>query len=797
MSEDASGASSAASSPRSSTATSDEAAARLAALKQRLNAVSSKHISSGGLSVGSSAGSSSPGPGDGPAPPAASGKRPISGPDTYGSLGSFGSPGVESERSSVAPSDDGAMTTLATMATRQPSAPPRLGGGAAPAAASSFATRIFSGIGGGGGGGGSSGLSRSASARSSVADIVPSSQTPLPEPDPTCPCNSILSFSDPRKCTKCGGGVKAVIRLVDQKIQAEQHCEQLKKKLDVAAARQDESTIEMAKLRQKAEKLEEVLDHKQYELTQVKRDLETLGEKLIDEIEKRAELQHSKETVQDELEELTKSLFEEANTMVANEARQRHEYQEREQTLAEELRQTKLRLQLEEAQLRELRIRMGQLQDDNERLQVAVGQQQHQRTASGTGRPLLHQIQQQQHPEGATHLRVNTGDSNGDDAAEADEEDDALALLPEQLIDPQLFAQFEEFLQHATTAKVNKLHALTFMRNALEDDVTPCLRFGGNPRTSTKKFIDAIMAHVCFVEEMSADQIQQLITRDEKAAQLAAERESAAAAAAAAAAERSPDSASGKASGKSSSSQGLFNKTVLERLTSALSNANLASLGSSDSSSHSHAGCSTCGKNEPYKYHFKISDVSDETWYPICVNCRDRLVSVVDFYAFIRHVRQGLYTTRRPQDLYMEVLSLKRAMFYTRIGASQVGNKDRAFKKIRPVRPNSVFGMGMVPQSALVGGLVPTPSSASSSVLRDGSPNVASTNSDIMPLAILQERLNRATAAASAAAAIPMSPSIASDGSMTPVSAAAMPHLTHLSIESPAPPAENAEPAAK
>ena len=52
------------------------------------------------------------------------------------------------------------------------------------------------------------------------------------------------------------------------------------------------------------------------EIENMKRDLASMSEKLVDEIDKRAELQAAKDSLQEELEELTKSLFEEANSMV-------------------------------------------------------------------------------------------------------------------------------------------------------------------------------------------------------------------------------------------------------------------------------------------------------------------------------------------------------------------------------------------------------------------------------------------------------------------------------------------------
>jgi hypothetical protein len=52
---------------------------------------------------------------------------------------------------------------------------------------------------------------------------------------------------------------------------------------------------------------------------------------------------------------------------------------------------------------------------------------------------------------------------------------------PPDPVDPMLFQEFKEFMAAAPT--VNRIHTLSFMKNSLEDDVNPCLRFGANPRT--------------------------------------------------------------------------------------------------------------------------------------------------------------------------------------------------------------------------------------------------------------------------------------------------------------------------
>ncbi|KAH9245103.1 hypothetical protein BASA81_017440 [Batrachochytrium salamandrivorans] len=132
--------------------------------------------------------------------------------------------------------------------------------------------------------------------------------------------------------------------------------------------------------------------------------------------------------------------------------------------MAAELGETKIRLQMEQAQLRELRIRMAEVQKEQVRLQVAKPQQ-----------VIAVTLQ-------AAHLVFSN----------------SLLLW--------LFVHFEEFLHFASKAKVNKLHSLVFMRNVSGRRCDSMSAIGGNPRTSTKKLFDAIVAHTCFVEQMSLDQ---------------------------------------------------------------------------------------------------------------------------------------------------------------------------------------------------------------------------------------------------------------------------------------------------
>jgi hypothetical protein len=330
----------------------------------------------------------------------------------------------------------------------------------------------------------------------------------------------------------------------------------------------------------------------------------------------------------------------------------------KQEALAQQLHEVNMKLQLEQEKSKELRLRIAQLEQEEEEIQ---SNQHH----ASSHRPLK--------ANASLNLaRISI------DASPLDQKISSIFSLTvasleslnfDDLIDSYLFEQFVDLIDRAPKVKMTKIHDIPFMHHALEDDVSPCLRFGGNPRTSTKKFIDAIVANTCFIELMNEEQIQELEQRDErkKRASITAAKE--------------------ETTTKTTPTMALFNKTVLERISNALSSQTSdlsASLGGTGLNSGETPGCSTCGRQESYQFRFKISDVQQDVWYPICTDCQFRLLAVLDFYQFIRNIRQGLFSTRSRQDLYLEALCYKRIMFFARIGCGGKNHVDILFRLLEP-----------------------------------------------------------------------------------------------------------------
>ncbi|CAG8518109.1 1244_t:CDS:2 [Scutellospora calospora] len=65
-------------------------------------------------------------------------------------------------------------------------------------------------------------------------------------------------------------------------------------------------------------------------------------------------------------------------------------------------------------------------------------------------------------------------------------------------------------------------------------------------------------------------------------------------------------------------------------------------------------------------YRFSIS--GNPEWIPLDRFCRDRVVAVCDFYAFISHLRQGLFSNSPVWGMYKQCLKYRRKMSMARVG---------------------------------------------------------------------------------------------------------------------------------
>ncbi|KAJ3340002.1 hypothetical protein HDU93_007551 [Gonapodya sp. JEL0774] len=543
------------------------------------------------------------------------------------------------------------------------------------------------------------------------ASSEPQSQDPSPVPPAPCPHRKIVrdGFSglavfpgdvdvptaqpsiegeagEAARCQLCKEEIPAVAKMISQNRHLLSLLQQTRHHLSTHLAQCEPAS---ASLTARAADLERQCRDRTEELKATQRDLQIMGEKLIDEIEKasfRAELQHSKESVQDELEQLTTQLFEEANGLVAAEKRQRAIAERQHRHLEDELRSTRNRLELETAQLEELRRRMEGLEADNIRMREDA--------EKAMNRERGREVEERDRREreevdgglvrnlsavgidgksstgledfakdvtgGAKNSRASSeanpsAPSRSEDAGYASDDDGE--GNPDDWIDPMAIAAFADFLSALPSIRFVKVASLAFMRVAFEDDIEPCLRFGGAPKVSVRRIADAFVANTLFVQETPAGAVGPV--------------ESSAPQAPVTPGDATPLS-SGIASGANSPAKPVQVKSVWERL------AGLPSVGPPDM-------CQACGainpRGQPCRFQFRISDV--DPWSALCLRCRDRMVAVGDFYNFIRHVHQGLYSRRPIVETFKDQARLRRNMFYARMGALELGLQDKNFGRMK------------------------------------------------------------------------------------------------------------------
>ncbi|KAJ1926817.1 hypothetical protein IWQ60_003482 [Tieghemiomyces parasiticus] len=462
---------------------------------------------------------------------------------------------------------------------------------------------------------------------------------------PPCVCNEVCTVAAPGSCGVCGSALIPVHQLLDQLTELRTTTEAAQERAADVDRQNELQRQDLSDFSGRIIRLEDELDQSRQEVATLRRDLRVLNDKFVDEVEKVAEIQHSKLLVEEELEDLSRKLFEQANTMVADEARQRHDT---ETTLAET-----------RQELERIRTELAQAKTENHRLQerqaVDAVEAAGQATASASRGT-------QDHP------------SDAPDAATCLGLPDALRRTPsppppppEIATDEQLLLEFQDFVFHCSSVKLFKIHTFGFMRNCLAEDVEPCLRFGPTPRISSKNLLDAILFDTLVLEPVRNGEPNPTVSSNggthppATAAAVATVSGGGSSGPADSASPRPSSLAANLGAGTSAAAAAtrfLSSKQALlwERFS-----------GSVTANPH---GCQACGRSGACGWRFQMGYYAEnEEWSYIDQFCRDRLMAVCEFYRFVRHLYQGLFSHRSMQELYLESQRLRLRILYARLGA--------------------------------------------------------------------------------------------------------------------------------
>ncbi|KAL9557977.1 hypothetical protein MBANPS3_001124 [Mucor bainieri] len=187
--------------------------------------------------------------------------------------------------------------------------------------------------------------------------------------------------------------------------------------------------------------------------------------------------------------------------------------------------------------------------------------------------------------------------------------------------DGLLLQELSAFIQSLEITSMAKVNSLPFMKYILKSDIEPCLKFG---KATTKRLLEAILSKTCLIEECP----QEFIDMKKQQPPIKAKP-----------------------------------KSRLWGFSSPMQQNEPATLPA--------LGCSTCGKEleegEDQMWRFRTSYFDE--WALIDGYCRDRINSVVAFYAWLRRLKMQLASKTDLDEAYEEFTRLQLQMLLSRMGA--------------------------------------------------------------------------------------------------------------------------------
>ncbi|KAK4521243.1 uncharacterized protein ATC70_013188 [Mucor velutinosus] len=188
--------------------------------------------------------------------------------------------------------------------------------------------------------------------------------------------------------------------------------------------------------------------------------------------------------------------------------------------------------------------------------------------------------------------------------------------------DGLLLQEFDTFIQSLEITSMAKVNSLPFMKYIIKSDIEPCLKFG---KATSKRVLEAILSKTCLIEECP----QEFIDMKKQQPPIKAKPKS-------------------RLWGFSSSPMQPNETAALPIL-----------------------GCSTCGKEleegEDQMWRFRTSYFDE--WALIDGYCRDRINSVVAFYAWLRRIKVQQTKKTELDEAYEEFTRLQLQMLLSRMGA--------------------------------------------------------------------------------------------------------------------------------
>lgn len=367
-----------------------------------------------------------------------------------------------------------------------------------------------------------------------------------------------------------------------------------------------------------------VIQRQSLEIQDLRQDLIKLNQKYIDQIGRIQIAEQAQFQVESELEDLSSKLFEQANEMVAQEKKARFLAEKKVAHLERELSSVYEALDNEREQLKELRAKFAA----NESKGVVDDAISVTTVATTTDEVVaVHPLE-----------NVDNDSSSGNNTSNSNNA--LFTPFSNVHLDHDWLTLFKDFITLAPSTPLESIHRLPFMKQCLELDVTPCLRFGNNlkwGKLSIKKVLEAVIKQPCFIESDSSP-----TKRYSHDARISSKKS------------LQPSAATATQVMTRRSSFAIFRSAIMTTTTT-------------KAEQYACHGCGNTTETTTHLFRFKLKE-TDTEWFWIDRSCRDRLVAVCNFYVFIRHVRQGLQNQKTIDSLFQECVWLRLVMFWARSG---------------------------------------------------------------------------------------------------------------------------------
>ncbi|KAJ3343601.1 hypothetical protein HDU93_007482 [Gonapodya sp. JEL0774] len=383
------------------------------------------------------------------------------------------------------------------------------------------------------------------------------------------------------------------------------------------------------------------IDHRNDTIKDLESDLATVSAQLSDTETEREQVQLAKDVLEQEIEELTAQLFDQANRMVIEEAKMREELEVANRDLSGQLKDMVRKCGSREEELREMKRCLHALESARRRSgSVTVSPIGSPRRMSNPRKTSL----------GSAALLASSAIRNELDfpvAADAG---------TTHFIDGIVFNEFQEHIKQ--TVGTSGLpydpilhHSTKFLKRCLVEDVEPCLNYGLNyaaPSGAIFKFSGGSGAASAFRKRLLEHVVKACVEISQN---------------------------NGDSKPLPAAPSGTSTSTIAANPTSPNSLVSIP-----------RVRCTSCSATRDC--HFKLRFLTEPSsqgqppvpspestvWEPLCRPCRDRISSAVDFYVFLSHLRAGLIGPGKAGatilGMFRNALWLRRRMAMARVGSS-------------------------------------------------------------------------------------------------------------------------------